>query len=156
MSGDIPLPAHATVLMDTAPVIYLLEDHPVFLTRFLPLFRRAEEGTLRILITPITLAEVLAGPFKAGKEALAERYDRALREGLGWKVIPMDASIALRAARLRCKYRLKLPDAIQLASALEHGAQALVTHDRDFGKAGLEVPIWGGNHDALQARETNV
>ena len=31
-------------------------------------------------------------------------------------------------------YKLKLPDAIQLASALAINADALVTHDRDFAK----------------------
>jgi len=36
------------------------------------------------------------------------------------------------AARFRAKHRLKLPDAIQLATVVEVGAYALVTHDRDF------------------------
>lgn len=58
-------------------------------------------------------------------------------------MVPLDASIAYRAARPRCKYRLKLPDAIQLAAALEHGVVALVTHDREFGKAADEVRAWG-------------
>jgi len=144
MSGDAALPAHATVLLDTAPVIYLLEGNATFLPRFLPLFRRAEEGSLRLLITPITLAEVLAGPLKAGKEALAERYESALCRGLGWTLVPLDREIASRAARLRIRYRLKLPDALQLAAALEHNAEALVTHHRDFGEAAHEVRIWGG------------
>ena len=144
MSGEVLLAPNATVLLDTAPVIYLLEQHPIFLPRFLPLFRRAEEGSLRLLITPITLAEVLAGPLKAGKEALAERYESALCRGLGWTLVPLDRDIAARAARLRIRYRLKLPDALQLAAALAHNAEALVTHDRDFGEAAQEVRIWGG------------
>ena len=45
---------------------------------------------------------------------------------------PLSASIAVQAARLRHRYRLRLPDAIQLATALEINAHALVTHDRDF------------------------
>jgi predicted nucleic acid-binding protein len=143
MSGEASLPHGAKVLLDTAPVIYLLEDHPEFLPKFLPLFRRAEEGSLRILVTPITVAEVLAGPLKAGREALAERYEQALREGLGWTVVPLDAGLAARAARLRVRYRIRLPDALQLAAALSHGVAALVTHDRDFGQAVDEVPIWG-------------
>jgi hypothetical protein len=80
-----------------------------------------EEGSLRILVTPITVAEVLAGPLKAGREALAERYEQALREGLGWTVVPLDAGLAARAARLRVRYRIRLPDALQLAAALSHG-----------------------------------
>ena len=77
----------ATVLLDTAPVIYLLEGNLQHLPRFWPLFRACQARRLRIAITPITVAEVLAGPWKAGKEALAERYEQAFREGLGWQVV---------------------------------------------------------------------
>ncbi|MEN9354043.1 MAG: tRNA(fMet)-specific endonuclease VapC [Fibrobacterota bacterium] len=137
------LPWTATVVLDTAPVIYLLEDNRAFLPLFWPLLQAAESGRVRILITPITVAEVLAGPWKAGKEALAERYEHALREGLGWKVVDLDAGMAARASRLRGRYGLRLPDAFQLAACLGNGADALVTHDRDFGKAAKEVCILG-------------
>jgi predicted nucleic acid-binding protein len=137
------LPLHATVVMDTAPVIYLLDGHSEFLPKFLPLFRAAERGELNILITPVTLAEVLVGPLKARKEALAERYESALREGLGWRVVDITAELASKAVRLRIRYGLKLPDAYQLAAALVHSATALVTHDRDFGQARSEVTILG-------------
>lgn len=137
------LPWTATVVLDTAPVIYLLEDNKAFLPLFWPLFQAAEAGRIRIRITPITVAEVLAGPWKAGKEALAERYEHALREGLGWKVVDLDAGLAARASRLRGRYGLRLPDAFQLAACLGNGADALVTHDRDFGKAAKEVNILG-------------
>lgn len=137
------LPWKATVVLDTAPVIYLLEDNPLHLPLFWPLFQAAERGDIQVLITPITVAEVLAGPWKAGKEALAERYEQALREGLGWKVVDLDAGLAARASRLRGRYGLRLPDAFQLAASLVRGADALVTHDRDFGKAAKEVAILG-------------
>jgi predicted nucleic acid-binding protein len=44
------------------------------------------------------------------------------------------------AAQLRAQYRLKLPDAIQLATALDIGAAAFVTHGRDFSRvSGVEI-----------------
>ena len=52
----------------------------------------------------------------------------------------LTADIAETAARLRAKLNLKLPDAIQVASALAVNADALVTHDRDFATVrGLRV-----------------
>jgi predicted nucleic acid-binding protein len=49
-------------------------------------------------------------------------------------------AIASLAAQLRAQYKLRLPNALQLATALEVGADALVTHDRDFSKVtGLRV-----------------
>lgn len=123
------LPAGATVLVDTAPWIYLLEDHPEFAPRFIGLFEAAQSGQIHLALSTVTLAEVLTGPHKAGQTALARRYETALGT---YRLIPLSASVASLAAQLRVQYRLKLPDAIQLASALDMGAAALVTHDRDF------------------------
>ena len=56
------------------------------------------------------------------------------------EVMPLAAAVASLAAQLRVQYRLKLPDAVQLASALNIGASALVTHDRDSSSVqGLPV-----------------
>lgn len=131
------LPQGATVLVDTAPFIYLLESHPQFADQFVSLFEAAERGDLNIALSTITLAEVLTGPCKAGQTALAKRYEKALSQ---YSVIPVSAPIAALAAQLRAQYRLKLPDAIQLATALDIGAAAFVTHDRDFSHVmGLQV-----------------
>ena len=127
----------ATVLVDTAPWIYLLEDHAEFVPRFLGLFEAAERGQIQLALSTVTLAEVLTGPFKAGQTALAKRYETALG---AYQVVPLSAAVASLAAQLRVQYRLKLPDAVQLSSALQIGAAALVTHDRDFSAVqGLPV-----------------
>ncbi len=127
----------AIVLVDTAPWIYLLEDHAEFAPRFVGLFEAAERGQIQLALSTVTLAEVLTGPFKAGQTALAKRYETALG---AYQVVPLSAAVASLAAQLRVQYRLKLPDAVQLASALQIGAAALVTHDRDFSAVqGLPV-----------------
>jgi predicted nucleic acid-binding protein len=101
------------------------------------LFEQAEACLLRIALSTVTVAEVLAGPYKAGQTLLAKRYEQAL---LQYDVIPVSAAIAVLAAQLRSRYRLKLPDALQLATALDAGANALVTHDSDFaGVEGLRI-----------------
>lgn len=127
----------ALVLVDTAPIIYTLEGHRRFAARFAPLFRRHEAGEIALAVTTVTIAEVLTGPMKTGAETLARRYRAALE---AWMVVDFTGDIAESAARLRARYRLKLPDAIQLASALAINAEALVTHDRDFaGVTGIQV-----------------
>lgn len=131
------LPEGCTVLVDTAPWIYLLQDHPEFAPRFEGLFAAADDGRLQLALSTITLAEVLTGPLKAGQMALAKRYEKALNN---YQVMPLTASVASMAAQLRAQYKLKLPDAAQLATALDMGAAALVTHDRDFlGVRGLPI-----------------
>ncbi|CAM8647751.1 COG1848 Predicted nucleic acid-binding protein, contains PIN domain [Burkholderiales bacterium] len=135
------LPEGATVLVDTAPWIYLLQDHPDFAPRFEGLFAAAEEGQIELALSTITLAEVLTGPYKAGEMALAKRYEKALGR---YQIMPFSVAVAIQAAQLRAQYGLKLPDATQLATALDMGAAALVTHDRDFSAVqGLPI-LYGG------------
>jgi len=123
------LPDDALILVDTAPFIDHLHNDARYGGRFTGLFEQAAAGRLRIALSTVTLAEVLTGPYGHGRDALGKQLEAALCE---FDVHPLSVSIAVEAARLRARYRLRLPDAIQLATALEIGAWGLVTHDRDF------------------------
>lgn len=125
------LPDQALLLIDTAPIIYVIEDNEAFAPRFRPLFDAHAAGLVRLAVTTVTVAEVLTGPFQAGEESLAERYRGILQS---WQVVELDFDIALSAARLRASLRLRLADAVQAASALAINAAGLVTHDRDFSR----------------------
>jgi predicted nucleic acid-binding protein len=50
----------------------------------------------------------------------------------GFSVRDINADTAMLAARLRLRHALKLPDAIQLATAVQSGCFALISRDRDF------------------------
>jgi predicted nucleic acid-binding protein len=129
-SGDL-------VVVDAAPLIYLLDDHPEFAPLFEGLFELHAQGGIQIAVSTLAVAEVLAGPFKHGQDVLAKRYEKALA---GFDLVPVTQEIAVTAARLRAASGLRMPDALQAATALEVGAVALVTHDRDFSRlAGLRV-----------------
>jgi predicted nucleic acid-binding protein len=143
VSEFLSLPNEARVTVDTAPIIYLLEDNAQFLPTYLPLFERIEAGEVCGVISVVTLSEVLAGPLSHGNEVLADRYFRALAGGGHWKLVEMDAQLAFMAARIRSRYRLKLPDAIQVATAIQSESIALVTHDRDFSAVkDVRVPAY--------------
>jgi predicted nucleic acid-binding protein len=131
------LPPNALVIVDTAPFIYILQAHPKFADKFIGLFENAAKHDLTIGLSTITLTEILTGPFKAGETAVAKRYEKMLS---CYRVIPVTVPIASLAAQLRAQFRLKLPDSIQLATALDAGATAFVTHDRDFSTAtGIKI-----------------
>jgi predicted nucleic acid-binding protein len=127
----------ALVLVDSAPIIYLLEYHPKFAARFRPIFERQAAGEILFAVTTLAMAEVLAGPLSMRQEVLAKRY-RSVMES--WRVVELTADVAESAARIRASSKLQLADAVQVASALSIGADALLTHDRDLsGAAGLRV-----------------
>lgn len=137
LSAPYGLKDGSRVAVDSAPLIYFLEDHRTLAARFVPLFEAEAAGNIEIAISAIAVAEVLAGPLKAGNEALANRYRRAME---AWQIVPVDAELATMAARLRAAYGLRLPDAIHAATAISAGCVALVTHDRDFARLkGLRV-----------------
>src|SRR6266478_7955116 len=125
------LPDQAVLLLDSAPIIYVLEGHARLGPRFRPLFAAHAAGHLRFAVTTVTIAEVLTGPLRAANEALARRY-RAILES--WQPVELNVDISESAARLRASLRLGLADAVQAASALAVNAAALVTHDRDFSR----------------------
>jgi len=119
----------ALLLIDSAPIIYVLEGHPRLGVRFKPMFEAHAAGRLRFAVTTVAIAEVLIGPLRHADEVLTRRY-RAILES--WQPVLLDVDIAEGAARLRATLGLKLADAVQAASALAIDAAALVTHDRDF------------------------
>ncbi len=119
------------MLVDAAPIIYVLEGHSRLARRFQPLFDRQAAGDILFAVTTTTMAEVLTGPLAAGEETLAKRY-RAVMES--WQVVNLTPDIAESTARFRAALKLKLADAVQVASAIAVNADALVTHDRDFSR----------------------
>ena len=134
------LGANPVLAVDTAPIIYWLEGHPRLADRFAPVFEGAESGAVQVVISTVTLAEVLAGPLRNGNEILTAQYREALTRSAGWQVMPLDVEVAVEAARIRAAYRLRLPDAIQVATAIRAGAAALVTHDRALRRVrGLRI-----------------
>lgn len=134
------LPEGSLIAIDTAPLIYWLEDHPRWGDAYGALFEGLDAGRWQGLLSTVTLAELLTGPLQQGREELAERYAAALSDPGSFQLASLTAPIAVNAARLRARYRLRLPDAVQLATALQGGAQALVSHDRDFSGCN-DLPI---------------
>ncbi len=76
-------------------------------------------------------AEILVRPAAQGAETV-ERADRAL-DSMAITVAPADRSIARGAAGLRARYpRLRLPDALVIATALGLDADHLLTTDQQW------------------------
>lgn len=126
------LPPDSLIAIDSAPLIYWLEEHPRWGGAYAGLLEGIAEGRWRGQISTVTLAEVVTGPLAQGREQLAERYAAILSDPANLALVSLTPAIAMGAARLRARYRLRLPDAIQLATALHGGAVALVSHDNDF------------------------
>jgi predicted nucleic acid-binding protein len=133
------------VAIDSAIVIYFIEEHPKFLPVILPLFREADQGKRQLVTSAITLLEVLVVPFRAGDRRLADRYEALLTRSRGVQLVDATRDQIRAAAQLRAATGVRTPDALQLVAALGFGCTAFVTNDRRLPVIpGLRVVQLGG------------
>jgi predicted nucleic acid-binding protein len=117
-----------TVGLDTAPLIYFIEQSSGRIEKLRPFFAAAGRGDLRLVTSFITLVEVLVQPLRSGREDLVNAYRDILRRSPALRAIPFDRQAAEEAARLRAVHRLRTPDAIQVATAILSGASHFLTN----------------------------
>ncbi len=115
---------------DTAPFVYFVERHPSYLDLVREVLRLVDAGMPTAYSSVITLTEVLTQPLRVGNLTLADEYRSRLvnSHNLILKAIgPVTADLA---AELRARHRLRTPDALQVATALEAGCEAFLCNDR--------------------------
>jgi len=121
------------VYFDSAPLIYLIESTSVFAEQVAPVFGAIDAGQKRGLTSYVTLIELLVKPIRIGRSDLATAYRELLLGQGSFDIYEVGAQVAEEAARLRARHEfLKVPDAIQLATARVHRADVFVTNDATF------------------------
>jgi predicted nucleic acid-binding protein len=116
--------------IDTAIFIYFIEENPRFLDAVAPVFVAADTGKLELVVSGLTLLEVLVVPYRVGNMALAQRYEAMLTRSRGVRMIDLTRVHFRLAAQLRAGTNVATPDAIQLAVSLSAGCPAFLTNDR--------------------------
>jgi predicted nucleic acid-binding protein len=116
--------------LDTCCFIYHFEARPKLSVATTALFRLVEQGRLHAVASVLAAAEVRAGVRARGARALEATYATAFRAFPHLVMAPITLAAAERAGDLRARYRVRMPDALHLAAALEAGADAFVTNDR--------------------------
>lgn len=130
------------VALDTAPLIYFIEEHPTYLPLVRPFFEGLDRGDFQVVTSTITLLEVLVQPLRSGDTVLQRRYRDILLGVDGLSIVAVSPAIAEEAARVRAAYNLSPPDAIQLATAIVTGAAALLTNDTRLPRrAGVPIIV---------------
>lgn len=118
------------VAFDTGPLIYYIEEHPNYLPTADELFGAFDSGAAQGMTSVLTLQEVLVKPLREGRNDLAEKYRQVLSNSANVRLYDIDQSICETSAQLRAKYIwLRTPDALQLATAIRHDAEIVVTND---------------------------
>ena len=117
-----------TVGLDTAPLIYFIEENPAYIETVRFFFEAMDRGDFLVVTSAVTLLEVLVHPLRSNNKELATEYrDILLNSKL--KILEVSSSIAEQAAQLRADYNIRTPDAIQISAALSAGASHFFTND---------------------------
>lgn len=122
------------ICIDTAPFIYFIEKDPKYLNIVRPIFAEIDAGNIEALTSTITLLEVLVLPFKTVNESLAEEYREILLHAEGLTTYEIVHEVSELAAKLRAKYTIRTPDAIQMAVGILYGADTFLTNDSGLKK----------------------
>lgn len=118
------------VALDAQIFIYFIEEDGRYLPLIKPLFEAIDRGDLAAITSGLSLMEVLVVPYRSGNAALADRYESLLTHSRGLRFIEVDRQLLKAAAQLRATFKLKPPDAIQVAAALVGECKSFLTNDR--------------------------
>lgn len=128
--------------LDSAPLIYFIEKHPLRAAKLRPFFAAAQTQELRVVTSLVTLLEVLVHPLRRGRDDLAREYREILLRSPSLTMVPLTEEIVEEAARLRALHNLRTPDAIQLATAMRAGASWFLTNDMSLAAVtGIQLLI---------------
>lgn len=117
------------VCMDTAPIIYFIEKNPKYLGVLKPVFLEIDTGRIKAITSTITLLEVLVHPFRTKNVILAEKYRDILLYSGGLTTFEIFHEVSEMSSKLRAKYSIRTPDAIQIAVGLLYRASKFLTND---------------------------
>lgn len=133
-----------SVGLDSAALIYHLEDVLPYADLTEELFALIGHGKIEAVLSVVTVAELLVGPFTQGQAAQVAGFEHFLQALPNTKVVPVSYEIARESARLRACYRLRTPDALLAATALAARAGGFVTNDaqlRRIEPEGIKVVV---------------
>lgn len=121
--------SHRRVLIDTSVWIYHFEQNPKLASAAGRVIENLEAGKFRGIASELTLLELTVRPLQLGRQDVADDYEVLLGYFPNLELQPISREVLLEAAGLRARYRLRTPDAIQIATGLRYGATLAVTND---------------------------
>jgi len=126
MKIDEALQGVSRLAFDTTPIIYFVEANPAYDKLVSNIFNRVASGSLEGWTSVISLSEVLVQPIVSRRKQRPSAQEFQL---------PGDSNKYGGRGKRRaypCGYGFRLPDAIQIAFALNVGCQAIVTNDESL------------------------
>ena len=99
------------------------------------------DGVISAVTSELTLAELLPKPLASEDGSLVDLYEALICLGGALDIAPVTRDVLIGSAKIRAQIpRIKLPDAIHLATALQRRCPAFLTSDIRIGApSGLQI-----------------
>jgi predicted nucleic acid-binding protein len=129
---DAFLGRHKRIALDTSIFIYQLEANAHYVALSDRVFSWIETSGHSAVTSTITMTELLVQPYRTLDQRRVDEIASLLSTYPAIDWIAPDLDIADLAARIRADHQLKIPDALQAATAISAKATAIVTNDPVF------------------------
>ncbi|HRP95577.1 MAG TPA: type II toxin-antitoxin system VapC family toxin [Rhodocyclaceae bacterium] len=117
--------------LDSCVVIYYVEQHPDYFAR---VDQRINQDDCTITVSDLTRLECLVHPLRAGDTVRLTRFEHFFAAA-DLQTVACTRAVFDRATELRARLRLKTPDALHLAAAIEAGCEEFWTNDHRLDAA---------------------
>lgn len=126
------------LFLDTAPIIYYVEENSNYLPMVDVIFEQIASRALVAVTSPVTFAECFVIPYRVGKGNAQQQFVELIVEAENINLV------GKQAVELRDRYNLQLADALQVATALVEECEAFLINDTELRRVGeLRVLVVG-------------
>lgn len=120
------------IFIDTAPIIYFLENSPLYMESMEKFFSRCLKEHIQIVTSALTIEEYLILPYRNGEMEYVDNFKKFIKY-MNIEVIDIDAEIAEQGAKIRGQYKnFKAMDALQIAAAVAKKCDMFFTNDKQL------------------------
>lgn len=122
----------AKIFFDTAPFIYLVENHATYYQKVADYLTQSLTDNAMLETSVLTYTEFCAKPEQLGRPDLLLDFDELLRD-FDFQMREICLAVATLAYQLQARYAgLKGIDAMQIATAVNAGCNIFLTNDREL------------------------
>ena len=126
--------------LDTNVLIYLLDNVQPYRELAGQVLHMMDRGLIVASISTIVEAEMLVRPIRDRNRRAQETIELFLRNSPNLVLRSVDRAVAKRAAEVRAASRLRLPDAIVVATAIEERCDVLIGNDGAMSRGVPGIP----------------
>jgi predicted nucleic acid-binding protein len=127
------------LFLDSNIVIYLVEKSAVWGGPALARFQQLQDAGEQFAVSELVRMECSVGPLSRGDSALLAEFE-AFFHASNVEILPLTCAVCDRAAVIRAAHRIRTPDALNLAAAVEGGCGLFSTQDVALGRF-PDVPV---------------